>query len=68
LEASSETGSAAKTQGRAQEKPLTQRISLCFADDIDGAIKARAGRKSRLKEPRKLLSAAAGRNRLSVTF
>jgi hypothetical protein len=45
LEASSETGSAAKTQGLHQEKPLMPRITWCFADDIGGAIETRAGRK-----------------------
>jgi hypothetical protein len=43
-EASSETGSDVKTQGRDQEKPLRQRISCCFAGHIDGAIEARMGR------------------------
>jgi hypothetical protein len=47
LEASSETGSAAKTQGLHQEKPLTPRITWYFADDIGGAIEARAGRNTR---------------------
>jgi hypothetical protein len=44
-EASSETGSDVKTQGRDQEKPLRQRISCCFAGHIDGAIEARMGRR-----------------------
>jgi hypothetical protein len=43
LEAGSETGSAAKTQGREPEKPLNVRISCAFAGDLDRAIKARAG-------------------------
>ncbi len=38
LEASSETGLAAKTQGQDQEKPLTPRITYCFADDIEDAL------------------------------
>src|SRR5260370_32474678 len=48
LEASSETGSDVKTQGRDQKKPLKQRISRCFADEFDRAIQARMGRKARL--------------------
>jgi hypothetical protein len=47
LEAGSETGSAAKTQGREPEKPLNVRISCAFAGDLDRAIKARAGREAR---------------------
>jgi hypothetical protein len=38
LEASSETGSGVKTQGRDQKKPLKQRISRRFADEFDRAI------------------------------
>ncbi|MDR3483953.1 MAG: hypothetical protein P4M05_03475 [Bradyrhizobium sp.] len=41
-EASSESGSAAKTQGRGLRKPLGLQISGRFAGDIDRAIKARA--------------------------
>jgi hypothetical protein len=39
-EASSETGSGAKTQGRARQKPLNIRICRGFADDIERAIEA----------------------------
>src|SRR6266404_3755643 len=47
-EASSETGSVVKTQGRHQEKPLKYRLRKLFTDEFDRAIKARMGRKSRL--------------------
>jgi hypothetical protein len=50
LEASSETGSGVKTQGREQKKPLKQGISCRFADEFDRAIKARMGRKPRMGE------------------
>jgi hypothetical protein len=45
-EASSETGSGAKTQGRAPRKPLMQRISGPF----DRAIKAQTGHNPRMGE------------------
>src|ERR1700729_3067605 len=48
-EASSESGSAAKTQGRGPGKPFGLQISGGFADNIDRAIKARARHKGRSK-------------------
>jgi hypothetical protein len=39
-EASSESGSAAKTQGREPRKPFGRQISGGFAGNIDRAIKA----------------------------
>jgi hypothetical protein len=39
-EASSESGSAAKTQGREPRKPFGRQISGRFAGNIDRAIKA----------------------------
>jgi hypothetical protein len=41
-EARSESGSAAKTQGRKPRKPRGMQISGRFADNVDRAIKARA--------------------------
>jgi hypothetical protein len=44
---SSETGSGAKTQGRRSAKSrFRKRISCHFAEDIEGANKARAGRQA----------------------
>jgi hypothetical protein len=50
LEAGSETGSAAKTQGQEPEKPLKVRISCAFAEDLDRPIKARAGHERQVDE------------------
>jgi hypothetical protein len=49
-QASTESGSVAKTQGRHHEMPLRQRIRRCFADEFDRAIKAPIGRKSPLDD------------------
>src|ERR1700677_5060760 len=60
-EASSESGSAAKTQGRGPRKPFGLQISGRSAGDIDRAIKARARHKGGSKQDLAAFSNAPAR-------